>query len=174
MAATFTFKVDHGTATGSPAVGASTSTAAAINWLNDDSEGTNTTFPITAGLNSFEKFLYFVWSGTFTTISSVLWAHTAGTFGTGLTLKGVVTSTYSTPSTTTNSALTTDMTSAISIGAGASVLISATSPAGVSPGSSSSANPCYGQYCPTQLQTTSGAAAGLTVSATFTAQYDES
>ena len=175
MAATFTWLVDHGAATGSPAVGTSAGvSAAAVNWLNDDSESTNSSFPITAGSNSYEKFNYGKFSGTFTTISAGLWAHTAGTMGTGLTIKGVVTSTYTTPSTTTNASLTTDMTSAISIGSGATVLFTATSPATASPASSCSTNPCFTQYLTTQLQTTSSAAAGATATATFTLQYDES
>lgn len=174
MAATFTWMVDHGTASGSPAVGSSSATASAVNWLNDDSESTNSSFPITAGSNSYEKFNYGKFSGTFTTISAGLWAHTSTSFGTGLTLKGNVSSTYTTPSTTTNSSLTTDMTSAISIGSGQTVLFVATSPATASPGSSCSTNPCYTQYLITQLQTTSGASAGATATVTFTLQYDES
>ena len=87
MAATFTWMVDHGTASGSPAVGSSSATASAVNWLNDDSESTNSSFPITAGSNSYEKFNYGKFSGTFTTISAGLWAHTSTSFGTGLTLR---------------------------------------------------------------------------------------
>lgn len=176
MAATFTWLQDNGTSTGSPAHGTTqAATTTDSNWKNiDDANSPNTSFPITAGNNSYEKFIYGKFSGTFTTISNGLWAHIANSFGTGLTLKGVVTSTYTTPSATANSALTTDMSSAISIGSGATVLFVATGPQTASPGSSCSTNPCYTQYLVSQLQTTSSAAAGLTAVATMEIQYDES
>ncbi|HEY4364951.1 MAG TPA: hypothetical protein VGN17_28565 [Bryobacteraceae bacterium] len=176
MAATFTWLQDNGAATGSPAHGTTQgATTTDCNWKNiDDATSAITAFPITAGNNSYEKFIYGEFSGTFTTISNGLFAHTAGTFGTGLTLKGAVTTTYTTPSTTTNSALTTDVTSAISIGSGLTVLFVGTGPQTASPGSSCSTNPCFTQYVVTQLQTSSSAAAGATASATLTLSYDES
>ncbi|HEY4359391.1 MAG TPA: hypothetical protein VGN17_00380 [Bryobacteraceae bacterium] len=176
MAATFTWLQDNGASTGSPAHGTTQAAATSDNnWKNiDDATSSITSFPLTAGNNSYEKFIYAEFSGTFTTITNGLWAHTAGTFGTGLTLKGVVSSTYTTPATTTNSALTTDMTSAISVGSGATVLFVGTGPQTGSPGASCSTNPCFTQYLVSQLQTTSSAASGLTISATLTLQYDES
>ncbi|HEY4364473.1 MAG TPA: hypothetical protein VGN17_26140 [Bryobacteraceae bacterium] len=176
MAATFTFLQDNGAATGSPAHGTTQgATTTDCNWKNiDDATSAITSFPITAGNNSYEKFIYGKFSGTFTTISNGLWAHTAGTFGTGIALKGVVSSTFTTPSTATNSALTTDMTSPISIGSGDTVLFVATGPQTASPGASCSTNPCYTQFLITQMQTTSSTAAGATASATLTLSYDES
>lgn len=179
MAATFQWGESNGTATGSPATGTSNFVGATdSNWKNIDDCTANsgsayTAFPITAGNNSFTKNQWGKFSGTFGSISSVLWAHTAGTLGTGLTLKTVVTSTYTTPAASTNAALTTDSTSAISISSGAAVLLSSVGPQGASPGSSSTANPCYTQFLASQLQTLSSSSSGDTASVTLTLQYSE-
>jgi hypothetical protein len=175
MAATFEFEEDNGAATGSPLKG-TTRTAARteVNWKNiDDSTTAYSSFPITAGNNSYEKFTFAHFSGSYSTILSGLWAHTAGAFGAGLTLKGTVSTTYSTPATAANAALTTDMTTAVAIASGAAVLFGATGPEAAGKASSTSANPAYSQYLVTQLQTTVAAAAGDTVTATFTLQYQE-
>ena len=175
MAATFAFDQQYGAATGSPAQGTSIATGVTNNnWANSaDPTVAYSSNPITAGNNSYTTFQYGHFSGTYNQILSGLWAHTAGAFGTGITLKGVVTTTYATPSTTTNASLTVDMTSAISIGSGQTVLFTGTSPATASPTSSTTANPAYTQYLATQLQTTSAAAAGDTTSVTLTLQYSE-
>jgi len=175
MAATFEFEEDNGAATGSPPKG-TTRTAARTecNWKNvDDSVTTYSSAPLTAGNNSYEKWTFGHFTGTFTTILSGLWAHTAGTFGTGLTLKGTITTSYTTPATAANAALATDMTTPIAIGSGAAVLFGATGPEAAGKAASSIANPTYSQYLVTQLQTTSSAAAGDTATATFTLQYQE-
>lgn len=175
MSATFEYEEDNGTATGSPAKG-TTRTAARTeaNWKNiDDSTTVYSSSPITAGNNSFEKFQFGHFSGTFNTILSGLWAHTVGALGTGLTVKGITSTTYTTPSTTANAALTTDMTSAISIGSGQAVTFGATGPEAAGKAASTTANPAYSQYLIDQLQTTSSAAPGDTTSTTFTLQYQE-
>src|SRR5690349_22311768 len=135
MAATFEFEEDNGAATGSPAKG-TTRTAARTesNWKNiDDSTTAYTSNPITAGNNSYQKNQFGHFSGTFNQILNGLFAHTATAFGTGLMLKGVpacTTSggpyTYVTPSTTADTGLTTDMTSAIPLGSGGAVWFGAT------------------------------------------------
>jgi len=174
MPATFEFVEDNGTATGSPAKGATrTAARTECNWKNiDDSTTAYSSSPITAGNNSFTKYQAGHFSGTFNQISNVLWAHTAGTLGTGLTLKGTVSSTYATPATTANAALTTDMTSAIAIGSGAAVSMSTTGPEAASPTTTLTAAG-YTQFLPTQLQTTTSAAPGDTASVTNTLQYNE-
>ena len=175
MAATFSFSEDNGAATGSPAHG-TTTTANRLeaNWKAvDDSTTAYSSSPIPAGSNSFEKWQYGVFTGSFNLISSGLWAHTSGSMGAGLTIKTTVTSTYTTPSQTTNAALTTDATTPISIGSGLAVLFSTVGPYGGSPTSTLAASG-YTQYLPHQLQTTSGAAAGDTATATWTLQYNES
>lgn len=174
MPATFEFIEDNGAAAGSPAKGTTRTTARTeCNWKNiDDSTTAYSSSPITAGNNSYTKYQAGHFSGTFNQISNVLWAHTSGTMGTGLTIKGIVTSTYATPATTTNASLTTDMTSSIAIGSGAAANMSTTGPEAASPTSTLSAAG-YTQFLANQLQTTASAAPGDTATATFTLQYNE-
>lgn len=174
MPATFEFNEDNGAATGSPAKGTSRATAVTnVNWKNiDDATTAYSSSPVTAGNNSYSKYQCGKFTGTFNSISNCLFAHTSGTLGTGLTLKGVVTSTYATPAATANAALTTDMTSAIAIGSGASVSFSTVGPEGASPTTTLSAAG-YTQFLATQLQTTTSAAAGDTATVTLTLQYNE-
>lgn len=182
MAATFEFEVDSGAATGSPAKGTTrTSAQTDTNWKNiDDATTAYSAAPITAGNNSFEKWIFGHFSGTFNTILSGLFAHTATAFGTGLTLKGPAACTgdadrllYTTPSTTANTNLTVDMTTAISIGSGVGVCFGATGPEATGKATSMTTNPCYTNYLATQLQTTISAAAGDTANVTLTLQYQE-
>lgn len=183
MAAVVDWCEDNGAATGSPSHGTTrTGFSGAplctdVNWKNVDNctnngGGAYTAFPIFWGNNSYEKFLYLHFTGTFTTISVGLFAHTATSFGTGLTLKGTVTSSYTTPATAANAALTTNMTSAIAIGSGLSFDFSTTGPQDGSPTSTLSAAG-YSQYLVTQLQTTTSAAPGATATVTLSVQWNE-
>lgn len=181
-AATFEFEEDNGTAAGSPAKG-TTRTAARteVNWKNiDDSTTAYTSNSITGGNNSFQKNQFGHFSGTFNNILSGLFAHTLTAFGTGLTLKGVPACTtgagpytYVTPSTTADTGLTTDMTTAISIASGVAVWFGATGPEATGKAATMATNPCYTNWLTTQLQTTSSAAAGDTAQVTNTLQYQE-
>lgn len=182
MPASFTWCEDNGALTSSHGTvqtgfGGSGS-ATDVNWKNHDdcSNGTGgtayTANPIQAGNNSYIKYQYGYLSGTFNQISAGLYAHTAGTLGTGLTLEGAVTSTYTTPAATTLSA--SNWTTAIAIGGGATVLFSVTGPWGGSPGATLTASGAgYTQYLTSQLQTTTSAAPGDTASVTMTLQYNE-
>lgn len=182
MAATFNWCEDNGAVTSSHGTtqsgfGADTHYPTDVNWKNVDDNTANSgtaysSSPITYGNNSYTKYQYGHFSGTFNQISAGLFAHTATAFGTGLTLKGTVTTTYATPATSTNAALTTDMTTAIAIGSGLAVNFSTTGPYGASPTSTLSAAG-YSQYLATQLQTTTSAAAGDTAQVTLTLQYNE-
>lgn len=174
MAATFEYNEDNGAATGSPAKGTTRATAVTqVNWKSvDDVATAYTSSTIIAGANSMTKYQFGKFTGTFNQISTGKWSHTAGTLGTGLTLKGVVTSTYATPSTTTNAALTQTMTGITAIASGQTVLFSTTGPEGASPTASITAAG-YSQYLATQLQTTSSAAAGDIGAITLTLRYDE-
>lgn len=174
MAATFDWQEDNGTATGSPAKGATRATGRTeVNWKNiDDSTTAYSSSPITAGNNSFPKNLFGKFTGTFNEISAGLFAHTAGTLGTGLTLKGKVTSTYTTPSTTALSG-STDMSATKAIGSGATVLFGAAGPEASGKAASSTAATAYSEYLITQLQSTGSAAAGDTATLTLTLQYSE-
>jgi len=176
MAATFEFKEDTGSATGSPAHGTTRTTAITnVNWKAiDDSTTAYSSSPIVAGTNSYGKYQYGHFSGTFNSILNAKFsAHTAGTspMGTGLTLVGKVTSTYATPSQTALTS-TTDFSSTVAIGSGITVNFSTTGPEDASPTSTLSAAG-YSQYLLTQLQTTTSAAAGDTATITGTLVYDE-
>lgn len=173
MAATFTFQEDNGAATGTPAKGATRADATQVNWKSvDDIATAPTSAPIVFGTNSFTKYQFGKFTGTFNQISAVKWSHTAGTLGAGLTLKGVVTSTYATPSQTTNAALTQNMTGITAIDSGQTVLLSTVGPEGASPTATLSAAG-YTQYLATQLQTTTAASPGNTATVTLTLKYSE-
>lgn len=132
---------------------------------------TYTSSPITAGNNSYIKYQFGKFTGTFNQVSGGLWAHTAGVLGTGLTLVGKVTSTYATPVTTAMGG-STNMTTVIAIASGATVLFATSGPENASPTTSIVAAG-YSQYLASQLQTTGSAAAGDTATVTLTLQYNE-
>ena len=149
-----------------------------VNWKNNaDPAATYSSYPITAGNNSYDKWQYGRFQGTYNQILNGKWAHTAGTFGTGLTLKGAPVGssqlTYAQPSASTNANLSVDMTTAIAIGSGTGVYFGGTGPNTAGKAASTTDNPAFTNYLTTQLQTTSEAAAGDTASATITLQYDE-
>jgi len=184
MAATYDWQEDTGTATGSPAKGTTRTTGVTdINWKNSGTQGTAySAAPITAGNNSFQKATFAKFTnGTFNQVSGGLWAHTATAFGTGLTLKGGISITadtdrwlYVTPSATTDSNLTTNMTSAIAIGSGVTIWYGATGPEATGKAASVDGSvDRFSVYLTTQLQTTGSAAAGDTATVTLTHQYNE-
>lgn len=156
-----------------------------VNWKNLDAAndaGGNaySANPVQAGNNSFEKWQYGHFSGTYNQLLNGRFAHTAGVLGTGLTLKGPASMTvdadrlaYATPSTTANANLSVNMTSVIAIGSGQVVFFGPTGPATSGKAASSTSNPAYTNYLTTQMQTTSGAAAGDSATVTLTLQYDE-
>lgn len=171
MAATTNWYEQNGTATGSPAHGTESSISS-CDWKSvDDSTTSRASAPVLAGANSYTKYIYLKFSGTFNQVSAVKFAHTAGTLGTGISLKSKITSTYETPSTSAMSG-STDITSTTAIGSGASVLLSTSGPNGTSTSSSQSTT-CYTQYIITQVQTTSSASAGDSGTVTLTVQYNE-
>lgn len=173
MAATFEYNEDNGAATGSPAKGTTRVTAVTqVNWKAiDDVASTYSSYPVNAGDNSFPKFQFGKFTGTFNQISNGLWAHTAGTFGTGVSLYGAVTSTYTTPSQSSLAGLS-DISSVTAIGSGAAVLFSTTDPSAGSP-TTTLAAAGYTQYLVTQIRTTGSAATGDTATQTLTLRYSE-
>jgi hypothetical protein len=186
MAATFNWCEDNGTQTGSPLRGTTRSQSATpptdVSWKSADDAKTASggtlysAAPIVAGQNSYTKYTYGQFTGTYNQILNGKWsAHTspAGALATGLTLNGVVTSTYATPSQTTNAALTTDFTTAVAIGSGSAVQFAASGPENAAPGATLASGGGFTQYLATQLQTTVSAAAGDMASVTMTLQYDE-
>jgi len=150
------------------------------NWKNiDDSTTAYSSSPITDGNNSFDKYMYGKFSGTFASIAAGLFAHTAGAMGAGLTIKGQPAMTadgdrdvYATPSTAANAGLTFDQTGTVAIGSGRAVWFGATSPGASGKAASMTTNPCFTNFLTHQLQT-SGASGGDTATATFTLRYDE-
>lgn len=171
MAATTNWYEQNGTATGSPAQGTESSISS-CDWKSvDDSTTSRASAPVLAGANSYTKYIYLKFSGTFNQVSAVKFAHTAGTLGTGISLKGKITSTYETPTTSSMSG-STDITSTTTVGSGASVLLSTSGPNGTTT-SSSATTTCYTQYIVTQVQTTASASAGDSGTATLTIQYNE-
>lgn len=182
MAATFAWDEDTGTQTGAPLKGTTrTGGVTDVNWKNSGVQGdAYSSFPITAGNNSFDKWQFGHFSGTFNQILGGLFAHTATAFGAGLTLKGPTAmtvdgdnETYRTPAATANANLSTDMTTAIAIGSGVAVWFGATGPEATGKAASMTTNPCYTNWLATQLQTTGSAGAGDTATVTLTLQYDE-
>lgn len=126
---------------------------------------------MTAGQNSFNKYQYGKFTGTFNTIGAGLWAHTAGVLGAGLTLKGAVKSAYAAPTQTADGSLA-DISAVTPIASGATVLFSTTGPYDASPVATIAA-PGYSQYLVTQLQTTVAAGPGNTATVTTTMQWNE-
>ena len=171
MAATTNWYEQNGSATGSPAHGTESSISS-CDWKSvDDTTTSRASAPVLAGANSYHKYIYLKFTGTFNQISAVKFAHTSGTLGSGISLKGKITSTYETPAT---SALggSTDITSTTAIGSGASVLLGTTGPNDTNP-SSAQTTACYTQYIVTQAQVAATASAGDSGSATLTIQYNE-
>lgn len=173
MAATFEFNEDNGAATGSPAKGTTRNTAVTqVNWKAvDDVATTYSAAPINAGENSFPKYQFGKFTGTFNQISNGLWAHTAGTLPTNTSLYGAVTSTYATPSQSATAGLS-DISSVTAITSGAAVLFSTTGPEAASPTATLSAAG-YTQYLVTQARTTASASPGDSGSLTLTLRYSE-
>ena len=175
MAATFEWDESNGAAE------TITHGRAETNWKNiDDSTTAYSANPITAGNNSFSKWLFGHFSGTYNQISAGLFAHTAGTMGTGLTIKGQPAMTvdadrlaYSTPATSALAGLTFDQTAITAIALGRAVWFGITGPAAAGKVASTTGNPAYTNYLTHQLQTTTAAAAGDTASATYTLRYNE-
>lgn len=173
MAATFQYQEDNGAATGSPAQGATRTTITRGDWKSvDDTTTPYASATVQAGYNSFSKYIFGRFTGTFNQISDGRWAHTAGVFPAGVSLRGLVSSTYQTPSQTTNVALTANMTPVIDIASGQAVLFSPTGPQAATPTATLSAAG-YSQYLITQLQTLSTAPAGDIGEITLTLRYNE-
>lgn len=171
MSATTNWYEQNGAATGTPAHGTESSISS-CDWKSVDDTSTSRSYaPVLAGENSYSKYIYLKFTGTFNQISAVKFAHTAGTLGTGISLKGKVTSTYTAPAISAISNAT-DMTTPTSVGSGASVLLGTSGPNDENP-SASQTTQCYTQYLVTQVQTTTAAAAGDSGTATLTVQYNE-
>lgn len=152
-----------------------------LNWKATDDTGTAYgSSPIQTGSNSYDKWQYGHFTGTFNQITNVKFAHTSGVFGTGVTLYGPPTMTadgdrlnYNTPSRTTNASLTTNLTAVTTIDSGIDVYVGATSANASGKAVSTTSNPAYTNYLTTQLRVASNASPGDTASIEMTVQWDE-
>jgi len=172
MAAEFIFQEDNGAATGSPAKGTTRTTTTNVNWKSvDDTTTAITSAQIDAGNNSFSKYTFGKFTGTFTKINGGKFAHTAGNLPTGAYLYGKVSSTYQTPSINTLTGYT-DISTPILIADGATVLYSTTGPEGTVT-STELTTAGYTQYLTTQLITTGATPTGPTDPITLTLRYSE-
>ena len=172
MAATFEFYEDNGNPTGNPAKGTTRNPTTQIDWKSTDD--INTAFPaapINAGENSMSKYQFGKFTGTFNSISNVLFAHTAGVLPTNTKLMGTVTSQYAKPTQAAVAGLT-DMSAVTSIAAGKPAKLSTVGPEGANPTNTLTA-PGYTQYLVTQIQTTPAALPGDSPSITLTLRYSE-
>jgi len=138
-----------------------------FNFQNQDvaSAAQYTSYPITAGNNSYEVFLRGHFTGTFNKVQNLQFWKSAGTEGTGESLywEDGGEPTYTAPATTTSVA-----TSAVPTADPGSSNVSIND----SQASSLSAAG-YSDYIVLQLRTTTAAEAGDTETFTFTLQYDE-
>ena len=176
MASTFIWSEDNG----AQAVGASGANRGAtrtfgvsnVNWKNaDDTTTTYSSSPITAGNNSYNKYQFGVFSGSFNQISNVVINHTGGSFGAGLKLAFTGSSGYATPVTTTQSTWA-DLTLTGLLSTGLPLLLGMNGPQTAH--KTTLVTTGYTSYVASQLVTTVSASAGDTSTAFLAISYDES
>jgi len=179
MAATFQWGEDNGTTTGSPARGATRQVPITnINFGTQDNYNiVHATYSIALGDNSFDKFIFGVFSGTWTQISNVKIRNTAGALGSGVTIKAKNNVAYTTPAQITNTSLTNDITTPGAISGGYALNLKDTpQDAGVTGSSSvlyTTYPTAYTAFWGVQLQTSPSASPGAGATITWTLQYDE-
>jgi hypothetical protein len=127
----------------------------------DDHELNTTTYPITRGNSSFEKYLRCKFSDTFTEISNMKFWKSAGDLKTDETIKAAANVAFATPSATPNAD------SDIPIVEGSALAIQSAA------GTTTITAPGYTKYIRLQTQSTVSTPAGAGNQKTFTFQYDE-
>jgi len=138
-----------------------------LNFGSNDSVNLNTTtYPITRGNSSFEKYIRAKFTGTFTTISNMLFWKSAGALVTGEVIKCAYNASFATPSATANGDSAVPTTSG-----GSSAIQSAEGAATIVYGASGVSG--YTKYLRLQLDTTGSTPSGAVNQKTFTFQYDE-
>jgi hypothetical protein len=161
MVATFAWSETYGTSPGT--VGTPTT----LNFGSTSAiDLTPSTYPITAGTNSFEKFVRGGFSGSFTRIDNIQFWKSAGAYVTGESInwKGNNAGAYVTPTNATSTIATASVPTAdpgtanVSIGAVLTGSLTATG---------------FTDYVVMQMAITSTASAGPVNQKTFTLQYDE-
>lgn len=175
MASTFIWGEENGTATagisGANRGATRTFGVSNVNWKNaDDTTTAYSSSPITAGNNSYGKYQFGVFSGSFNQISNVVINHTGGSFGAGLKLAFTGTSGYATPATTT--AAWADLTLTGLLSTGLPLLLGMTSPTTAHKTTLTTTG--YTAFIATQLQSTISASAGDTSTVFLAVSFDES
>ena len=153
MTATFDFAETNG-------AGATvTNSISNVNFGNIDTPNiTPASNPVTAGNNSFEKWIRGHFSGSYSSVSNLKFYKSAGAYVTGEDIKAAVNASYATPVATTSTVAT--VTIPVSLG---------TALVPTAPG----ASPSYSGYMTLQLNTTVSTPPGNVNTKTFTLQYDE-
>lgn len=130
------------------------------------------TYPITAGTYSYEKWVRGYWGGTFTRIENVQFWKSAGAYVTGESIKCNATTTSYT-ATTTYVAPTTDA-STVSDMQAIPTADPGTANMGITAALAGSLTAAgYSDFIVLQTSVTTGASAGAVNQKTFTLQYDE-
>lgn len=179
MASVFVFGEDNGAVVHVPQRGTTRTTGVSnVNWKNiDDTTTAYSSSVIAAGSNSYEKFQWGHWTGSYNSISSIKFQHVSGALGDGLTIKCFVSGSglYTAPSTTTNASLLHNLTSTGAISTGLAVKIGILGPEHTGKGTSSASGALalYSEYIVTQLQTTTAASPGDITQCTFQMQWTE-
>lgn len=132
----------------------------------DDHDLNTTTYPITRGQSSFEKYLRCKFTGAYSVISNMLFWKSAGTLVTGETIKAATNQSYAQPSATANA----DSNIPTVVGS-ALTLQSAEGDATIVYGASGVSG--YTKYIRLQMQTTVSTPSGAVNQKTFTMQYDD-
>jgi hypothetical protein len=168
MAATFNWAQTHGASPGTAVDLGASGNLFNFKDIDDATAANYSTYPITAGNNSYEVWLRMHFTGSFNRVDNLqFWMSTDFSPNTGLSIlwKGNNAGAYQTPiktaSTVADGAIPTSDpgTANVSIGTSLSGYLDAAG---------------YSDYIVLQLQTTVSAAAGDTSLAVFTANYDES
>jgi hypothetical protein len=172
MAAAFTWVEDNGT------VGAKTTTNGRTGcfWQNIDTPNDSlySANPIQAGNNSFAKYQWVAFSGTYNLIQNCILTHSSGIL-TNVALKCLISSVYVQPSTTAITGVTlTDITTVGQTTGTVSFTTGGSGPTGSPVATLTSSAAGSTQYLVTQLQTTPSAASGDIGSVILTLSYDES
>jgi hypothetical protein len=168
MAASYQWSANYGASPGTLLdLGASGNLFNFKNYDNLTTPSNYTSYPVTAGNNSYEVWLRAHFTGTFTTISNLQFWKSDSNTDTGISIKwdGSGNTVYATPINTTSTVATTSMPTSDPGTANVSI-------AGSLGGSLSAAG--YSDYAVMQLQTTVAAAAGDSSTYSFTMQWDES
>jgi hypothetical protein len=178
MSSTLIFFEDNGAAVGNPVKG-TTRTTGILSCSLKNADSSDPDFgasPISAGNNSFNKYIFAYFSGTYNSISTVRWNHLSGVMGNGLSLFAFTGASgfYTTPAAATDARLIHNLTATGALSTGITVHVGTIGPEQSGKNASSTATGLYTSYIPLQMQTTVAVAGGNTTLYTFGLSYLES